>query len=209
MTKIKVYNMEGKAVGEKELAPKLFNVKINEGLVHFVAEAQAANSRVASAHTKTRGEVRGGGKKPWKQKGTGRARQGSTRSPIWVGGGITFGPRPNRNFSKKLNKKTKLAALAMALTDKAQNDGLIALESLTVADGKTKKMSALMAKLPVKRNILVVLPKSDPMTVRASRNLQKVHTVNVSDVSLLDLLTADSVVAPVATIEAWGAKFRK
>jgi large subunit ribosomal protein L4 len=209
MTKIKVYNMEGKVVGEKELAPKLFNVKIDEGLVHFVSGAQADNARVASAHTKTRGEVRGGGKKPWKQKGTGRARQGSTRSPIWVGGGITFGPRPNRNFSKKVNKKTKLAVLAMALTDKAQNDGLIALDSLTFADGKTKKMAALMAKLPVKRNILVVLPKSEPMVVRASRNLQKVQTVNVSDVSLLDLLKADSVVAPVATIEAWEAKFRK
>jgi large subunit ribosomal protein L4 len=209
MTKIKIYNMEGKVVGEKELAPKLFNVKIDEGLVHFVSGAQADNARTASAHTKTRGEVRGGGKKPWKQKGTGRARQGSTRSPIWVGGGITFGPRPNRNFSKKVNKKTKLAVLAMALTDKAQNDGLVAIEALTVADGKTKKMAALMAKLPVKRNILVVLPKSDEMVIRSSRNLQKVHIVNVSDVSLLDLLKADSVVAPVATIEAWEAKFRK
>lgn len=207
--KIKIYNMEGKAVGEKSLAPKLFGVKINEGLVHFAAEAQAANARVASAHTKTRGEVRGGGKKPWKQKGTGRARHGSTRSPIWVGGGITFGPRPNRNFSKKLNKKTKLAALAMVLTDKAKNEQLVALDELAVKDGKTKKLAAIVAKLPVKRNVLVVLPQPDKMVVRASRNLQKVHTVNVSDVSLLDLLKADSVIAPVATIEAWESKAAK
>jgi large subunit ribosomal protein L4 len=209
MTKIKIYNMEGKVVGEKELAAKLFNVKIDEGLVHFVSGAQADNARVASAHTKTRGEVRGGGKKPWKQKGTGRARAGSSRSPIWVGGGITFGPRSNRNFTKKVNKKTKLAVLAMALTDKAQNDGLIALESLLIKDGRTREMNTLIGKLPLKRKILIVLPKSDPMAVRASRNLQKVNTVTVSDVSLLDLLKADSVIAPIATIEAWEAKFRK
>src|SRR5260221_14696197 len=105
--KIKVYNMEGKAVSEMELAPELFNVKVNEGLVHLAAELHRSNSRSSNQHTKTRGEVRGGGKKPWKQKGTGRARHGSSRSPIWVGGGITFGPTPARNYEKKMNKKTK------------------------------------------------------------------------------------------------------
>ena len=207
--KIKVYNMEGKAVSEKELAPELFNVKVNEGLVHLAAETQSANSRTSNQHTKNRGEVRGGGKKPWKQKGTGRARAGSTRSPIWVGGGITFGPTPSRNYTKKINKKTKKTVMAMILSDKAKNDGIIAIDTFAVESGKTKKLAGLLAKLPVKKNILIVLPTSDKMVIRASRNLQKVKTTSSNDVSLVDLLRAESVVAPVAMIEAWEAKYRK
>ncbi len=207
--KIKVYNMEGKAVSERELAPALFGARMNEGLVHLAVETQMANARVASGHTKTRGEVRGGGKKPWKQKGTGRARHGSIRSPIWVGGGITFGPRPDRNFSKKLNKKSKKAALAMVLTDKVKHEGLVALESLAIDDGKTKKMAAMLSKLPVGRKVLIVLPKSDKMIIRSSRNLQKVRTASAGDVSLVDLINADTVVAPVATIEQWESKYKK
>ena len=144
MPKIKVYNMEGKVVSEREMAPKPFDAKVNEGLVHLAAEAQMANSRVASAHTKTRGEVRGGGKKPWKQKGTGRARHGSIRSPIWVGGGITFGPRSDRNFSKKINRKTKKAALDMVLADKVRGEALIVLDSMIMEDGTTTLMAAML-----------------------------------------------------------------
>ena len=209
MPKIKVYNLEGKAVSERELAPSVFDVKVNEGLVHLAAESQRANARTASQHTKTRGEVRGGGKKPWKQKGTGRARHGSIRSPIWVGGGITFGPTSNRNWSRKINKKTKKAVMAMALTDKVKGEGLVAVEALAIEDGKTKKMAAVLSKLPVKRNVLIVLPQSDKMTIRSSRNLQRVKTVSAGDVSLLDLLKADSVIAPVATIERWGKNYKK
>ena len=201
MSKINVYNMEGKVVSERELAPKLFAVKINESLVHLAVEAQEANSRVAAGHSKTRGEVRGGGKKPWKQKGTGRARHGSIRSPIWRGGGITFGPQSDRNFSKKLNRKSKKTALAMALTDKAQSSGIVALDALAMDAGKTKAMAGMLKKLPVGRKILLVLPKSDAMAVRASRNLKNLWTVTASALNLVDVLKADTVVAPVATLD--------
>lgn len=201
MSKIKVYNMEGKVVSERALAPKLFGVKPNEGLIHLAAEAQMANSRTPAGHTKTRGEVRGGGKKPWKQKGTGRARHGSIRSPIWVGGGITFGPRPDRVFSKKLNKKSKKAAFAMALSDKAAHEAIIGLDAFSLPEGKTKLMAATLKKLPVGRRVLLVLPASDAMAIRASRNLASLRTVTAGDVSLLDVLKADTVVAPVATLD--------
>ena len=209
MSKINVYNMEGKVVSERELAPKLFAVKINESLVHLAVEAQEANSRVAAGHSKTRGEVRGGGKKPWKQKGTGRARHGSIRSPIWKGGGVTFGPRSDRYFSMKINRKTKQAAMAMALTDKVANEGLIGLESLVVEAGKTKTMAAMLKKLPVGRKVLLVLPQSDKMAVRASRNLKNLWTVTAGDMSLVDVLKADTVVAPVATLDLLEKGYRK
>ncbi len=201
MSKIKVYNQDGKVVSEREMAPKLFDVKINEGLVHLAAEAQMANSRVAAGHSKTRGEVRGGGKKPWKQKGTGRARHGSIRSPIWRGGGVTFGPQSERNFAKKLNRKSKKTALAMALTDKVKHEALLGLESLSVDAGKTKTMAGMLAKLPVGRKTLLILPKSDPMAVRASRNLKNLWTVTASAVNLVDVLKADTVVASVAALD--------
>lgn len=201
MPKIKVYNMEGKVVSEREMAPELFGVKVNEGLVHLASEAQMANSRVAAGHSKTRGEVRGGGKKPWKQKGTGRARHGSIRSPIWKGGGVTFGPQSDRNFSKKLNRKSKKAAMAMAMTDKVQHDALVALDAITMEAGKTKAMAAMLKKLPLGRKVLLVLPKSDAMTVRASRNLKSLWTATAGDLSLVDVLKADTVVAPLATLD--------
>jgi len=201
MSKIKVYNMEGKVVAEREMAAKLFDVKVNEGLVHLAAEAQMANSRVAAGHSKTRGEVRGGGKKPWKQKGTGRARHGSSRSPIWVGGGITFGPQSDRNYSKKINRKSRKVALAMALSDKVQNESLLGLDDITMKEGKTKAMAGMLKKLPVGRKILLVLPKSDKMAVRASRNLQNLWTVTAGDLNLVDVLKADTVVAAVGALD--------
>ena len=209
MSKIKVYNMEGKVVSEREMAPKLFDVKVNEGMVHLAAEAQMANARVMGGHSKTRGEVRGGGKKPWKQKGTGRARHGSIRSPIWRGGGVTFGPQSERNFSKKLNRKTKKAALAMALSDKVQHESLIGLESITMETGKTKTMAGMLKKLPVGRKVLLVLPQSDKMAVRASRNLKNLWTVTAGDMSLVDVLKADTIVAPVATLDLLEKGYRK
>lgn len=209
MSKINVYNMEGKVVSQRELAAEPFEAKVNEGLVHLAAEAQMANSRVAAGHTKTRGEVRGGGKKPWKQKGTGRARHGSIRSPIWIGGGITFGPRSNRNFSKKINRKTKKAALAMALADKVRAEAFLGLEAMKIEDGKTKVMAAMLKKLPVGRKILLVLPKSDAMVVRASRNLQNLWTVAAGDLNLVDVLKADTVVASVETIDMIESAYAK
>lgn len=208
MSKIKVYNMEGKAVSERELSAKLFEAKVNENLVHLALDVQMASARTPAGHTKTRGEVRGGGKKPWKQKGTGRARHGSIRSPIWVGGGITFGPRPNRNYAKKLNKKTKKAVFAMVMSDKAKHDGLVALDALEIANGKTKAMAAMLKKLPVGRKVLLVLPASDKMALRASRNLQNLRTVTAGDVSFLDVLKADTVVTPVAALDALEKGYR-
>lgn len=209
MAKINVYNPEGKKVSERELAPELFGVEVKEGIVHFAADIQSANSRSAFAHTKTRGEVSGTGKKPWKQKGTGRARHGSRRSPIWVGGGITFGPRSDRSYGKKINRKTKRAALAMALTDKAKHECVVALEGLKNEAGKTKVMAEMLSKLPVGRRVLLVLPESDPMALRASRNLQELKTVTVRSLNLLDVLKADTVLAPVATLDKLEESYRK
>lgn len=209
MAKIKVYNSEGKKVSERELASELFGVEVNEGVVHFAADIASANSRSAFSHTKTRGEVRGTGKKPWKQKGTGRARHGSRRSPIWVGGGITFGPRKDRNYSKKINRKTKRVALAMALSDKATHEAVVALDELKNELGKTKMMAEMLSKLPVGRRVLLVLPESNPMALRASRNLQELKTVTVRSLNLLDVLKADTVLALTATLDKLEESYRK
>jgi large subunit ribosomal protein L4 len=194
MPKISLYNQEGKVTGEMQLSDARFGVKVNPAVVHEALVAQQSNRRKSIANTKTRGEVRGGGKKPWKQKGTGRARQGSIRSPQWVGGGITFGPRAERNFALKINKKTKQKALFMALSDKVANDALIGLEAFAPAEPKTKLMAALLTALPVKRSALYVMPKSNPSLVRMARNLKNVHVVTAQSVNLEDVLHASTVV---------------
>ncbi|RLC38322.1 50S ribosomal protein L4 [Candidatus Falkowbacteria bacterium] len=145
--KVKVYNQKCEAVGEEKLSDKVFGVKVNEALVHQAMVAQMSNERQVLAHTKDRSEVRGGGRKPWRQKGTGRARAGSTRSPIWRGGGITFGPRSERNYKKNLNKKMKQKALFMVLSDKVENKKLVLLDKLEVKEFKTKTMNEMMSKL--------------------------------------------------------------
>ncbi|MBU4482340.1 50S ribosomal protein L4, partial [Patescibacteria group bacterium] len=147
MKKYLVYNSSGERIKEIELNSKIFGIEIKNSVVHQVAVAQMANSRVAIAHTKDRSEVRGGGVKPWKQKGTGRARHGSTRSPIWVGGGVTFGPTKDRNFSKKVNKKQKTKALFMCLSDKANNDLFILLDELNLENGKTQELIGVIKNL--------------------------------------------------------------
>ena len=147
----KVHNQIGEVVKEVKLNPTVFEVKINEPLIHQVAVAQLANARVAIAHTKNKGEVRGGGKKPWRQKGTGRARHGSIRSPLWKGGGVTFGPRNTRNFSQKINKKMKKAALFSCLSDKAKQKTLMLLDKLELTETKTKEFAKIILNL---KNIL-------------------------------------------------------
>lgn len=142
-----VHNQTGEVVKEIKLNPAIFEVKINEPLIHQVAVAQMSNARVAIAHTKNKGEVRGGGKKPWRQKGTGRARHGSIRSPLWKGGGVTFGPRNTRNFSQKINKKMKKAALFSCLSDKAQQNALVLLDKLELAEVKTKEFAKIILNL--------------------------------------------------------------
>ncbi|MFH1564422.1 MAG: 50S ribosomal protein L4 [bacterium] len=149
MNKTKVYNINGEVVEDIELNPNIFDIELNIGLVHQAAEAQLANARQILAHTKDRGEVRGGGKKPWKQKGTGRARHGSIRSPLWVGGGVTFGPRNTRNFTKQINKKMKKKALFMCLSDKAKSGWIILLKDLDIDKAKTGRLLDILKKLPV------------------------------------------------------------
>lgn len=148
--KIKTYNQKAEAVGEMELTDQIFGVKVNEDLVHQAAVAQMGNERPVLAHTKDRSEVRGGGRKPWRQKGTGRARAGSSRSPIWKGGGVTFGPTKERNFKKQLNKKMKQQALCMVLSDKVGGDNLTVLDKLETSEFKTKVFNGILTGLEKK-----------------------------------------------------------
>ncbi len=145
--KLPVYSQTGEKVKELELNPRIFGVAVKESVVHQVAVAQMANSRQVLAHTKDKGEVRGGGRKPWRQKGTGRARHGSIRSPLWKGGGVTFGPTKERNFSQKVNKKMKRKALFMCLSDKVKQDWLILLDKLELSEGRTREMVAVLKSL--------------------------------------------------------------
>jgi len=146
-TKIKIYNQKAEEVGDLKLSDKVFGVKTNEALVHQAYVTQMSNERQVLAHTKDRSEVRGGGRKPWRQKGTGRARAGSRRSPIWIGGGVTFGPRSDRNFKKKINKKMRQKALLMVLSDKATNDNLLVLNRIDAKGYKTKAIDEMLGNL--------------------------------------------------------------
>src|SRR3989338_6543955 len=175
MIKIKIYNQKGVEVGEKVLNEKVFGLKPQPVLVEQAVAAERANARQVLAHTKTKGEVRGGGRKPWKQKGTGRARQGSIRAPQWRGGGIIFGPRSDRNFTLKINKKSKNAALRMVLSDKVANDAFLIVEKFAATDGKTSALRKLFSTLPVEqKKTLVVLANNDVTVIRAVRNLAKI-----------------------------------
>lgn len=188
MAKAQVYNAKGNKSEELEVADAVFGVKDNDALVHQVYVAIEANSRKPWAHVKTRGEVRGGGKKPWKQKGTGRARHGSIRSPLWVGGGVTFGPRKVRNFSKSINTKMKRAAVRTCLSAKVAADRLIVLDELK-ATGKTKEMVAFRKMLPGDgKSTLILTEKDDNNLFLASRNVPNVHLQRVADVNVVDLL---------------------
>jgi len=202
MAKVTLYNMEGKAVGELELMPSLFEVKGSSALVHEAVVAQQANSREVVAHTKGRGEVAGTGKKPWKQKGTGRARHGSRRSPIWVGGGITFGPTKDRNFSVKMNRKTRRKALAIVLSDKLASEKFVAVEAMDIPEGKTKMLAGALKKLPMTgKKTLIVLEPENRMASRAARNIPTVTTLPANSLNIVDLLSHDTVVASRGAID--------
>jgi large subunit ribosomal protein L4 len=194
MASVKLYNQEGKETGSVELDASLFAVPIKQEIVHEAVIAQMANSRVAIAHTKDRGEVAGTGKKPWKQKGTGRARHGSRRSPIWIGGGITFGPRNTRNFSVKINKKVRRKALAMVLSDKVNEGLFVAVEQLTIPEGKSKTLSQLLSKLPVagKKTLILVEPENREVS-KAARNIPNVETLPINALNVVDLLKKPNV----------------
>ena len=202
MANVSVFNMEGKEVGSLELNDAVFGVEINEHLVHLAVVAQLANKRQGTQKAKTRAEVSGGGKKPWRQKGTGHARQGSTRSPQWKGGGVVFAPVP-RDYTIRLNKKEKRAALKSALTSRVQDSKFIVLDELKFDEIKTKKFQSVMDNLKVSK-ALVVLGDNDQNTVLSARNIAGVKTAQVSTINVYDILKYNTVVATkaaVATIE--------
>lgn len=215
MAKINIYNLKGEQAGQMEVSDKVFGLKVNESLVHQAVVAQTANERKVLAHTKDRSEVSGGGKKPWSQKGTGRARQGSIRAPQWSGGGIVFGPLKTRNFSKKINKKMKQQALCMALSDRLATNNMAVLDKMEVAEYKTKAFNDILkgleskvfilgevkdAKINLKRSILIINDKKDVKTTNSGRNLVGVEMMNLDNINVVDLLkyknlilTADAV----------------
>ena len=192
MASVSVYNMEGKEVGTIELNDAVFGVKVNEHLVHMAVVQQLANKRQGTQKAKTRGEVSGGGRKPWRQKGTGHARQGSTRSPQWTGGGVVFAPVP-RDYSFKMNKKEKRAALKSALTSKGLDNRLIVLDELKFDEIKTKKFVAVMNNLKVEKG-LVVIAENDQNVVLSARNLADIDTALANMINTYDVMKAKTVV---------------
>lgn len=210
MAKVKLYKQDGSSAGEISLDASLFEVKPNHALIHEALVAQRANSRQVLAHTKDRSEVAGTGKKPWKQKGTGQARHGSRRSPIWVGGGITFGPTNARNFSVKLNKAAKRKALAMVLTDKVMSDKFVAVETMVLPEAKTRVFAGVLNKLPAAgKKTLVVLETENAGAARAGRNLPRVTTLPAHSLNVADLLAHEFVVASKGAIETITKTFKR
>ena len=202
MANVAVYNMEGKEVGTMELNDAVYGVDVNEHLVHMAVVAQLANKRQGTQKAKTRSEVSGGGRKPWRQKGTGHARQGSTRAPQWTGGGVVFAPTP-RDYTIRLNKKEKRLALKSALTSRVQENKFIVLDELKFDEIKTKKMQAVLDALNVSK-ALVVLNDNDANVMMSARNIANVQTALTNTINVYDILKYNTVIvtkAAVATIE--------
>ena len=198
MVNVSVYNMEGKEVGTIELNDAVFGVEVNEHLVHMAVVAQLANKRQGTQKAKTRSEVSGGGRKPWRQKGTGHARQGSTRSPQWTGGGMVFAPTP-RDYTITLNKKEKRAALKSALTSRVNENKFVVVDELKFDEIKTKNFKAVMNNLKVSK-ALVVLVDNDQNTVLSARNIPEVKTSLVNTINVFDILKYNTVVATKAAV---------
>ena len=192
MANVTVYNIEGKKVGTLELNDAVFGVEINEHLVHMAVVQQLANKRQGTQSAKTRAEVRGGGRKPWRQKGTGHARQGSTRSPQWKGGGVIFAPKP-RDYSFKMNRKEKALAIKSALTSRVNAEKFVVLDQISFDEIKTKKMKAVLDNFKVEKALLILDKKDENVTLSA-RNLPKVRTVLTNSINVYDILKYDTVV---------------
>ena len=193
MANVTVYNMEGKEVGTVELSDAVFGVEVNEHLVHMAVLQQLANNRQGTQKAKTRSEVSGGGRKPWRQKGTGHARQGSTRAPQWTGGGVVFAPVP-RDYSFKMNKKEKRAALKSVLSDKVATSKLIVLDELKLDEIKTKKFQAVLTNLKVEEKALVVLGEKDDVVIKSANNLPFVQTALPNTINVYDILKAGTLI---------------
>lgn len=201
MSQVKVYNQTGGEAGQIELDESVFGVKPKESVVHQVYVAQMANAREPWAHTKNKGEVRGGGKKPWKQKGTGRARHGSIRSPLWRGGGVTFGPLKTRNYKQKVNQKMNQLAVKMCLSDKVADAKLVVLEDFSF-DGKTKSLANLRQVLPGSgRTTLWLMSEKSEQLIKAARNLVRIDLKMAKDISVKDLLNHQYIVITKKGVE--------
>ena len=192
MSKVSVYNMEGSQVGEIELNDAVFGVEINEHLMHKAVVSQLANKRQGNDSAKSRSEVRGGGKKPWRQKGTGHARQGSTRAPQWTGGGVVFAPKP-RDYSIKLNKKEKRAALKSAMASRVAENKFIVVDELKFDEIKTKKFQTVLENLKVNKALVVMGEKNDNVILSA-RNIPGVHTALVNTINVYDILKYNTMI---------------
>ena len=202
MANVTVYNMEGNEVGTMELNDAIFGAKVNEHLVHLAVVSQLANKRQGTQKAKTRSEVSGGGRKPWRQKGTGHARQGSTRAPQWTHGGVVFAPVP-RDYSFKMNKKEKRAALKSVLTSKVQENKFIVLDELKLAEVKTKEMKKVLDNLKV-NNALVIIGDDSENVALSARNIAGVQTASVNTINVFDMLKYNTIIATkssVASIE--------
>lgn len=200
MPQVKKYDMEGNEAGKVPLTDKIFAEEINEPLVHEVVTAQLAAKRQGTASTKTRSEVRGGGRKPWRQKGTGRARHGSIRSPLWVGGGIIFGPKP-RSYDKNIPKKKKKKAVKIVLSDKVNNEALFVLDELSFSEPKTKNAVRLLENLELTgEKVLLLLPEKDEAIYLSARNIPAVEILTAESANTYDIINNDFVVTTEAAL---------
>ena len=200
MPKVDVYDIKGKKVSDVELAENIFGIEPNEAIVHSVLVNYLANQRQGTQSTKTRAEVRGGGRKPWRQKGTGRARQGSIRAPQWVKGGIALGPKP-RSYKYTVNKKERRLAIKSLLSSKVLEKELTVVDKLELAEIKTKTMVKALADLKVEGKTLIVLPENNKNVLMSARNIEGVKTITLNNINVFDLLKYNNLVLPLETVE--------
>ena len=200
MPTMKVMNMAGQVVGSIELSEKIFGAEVNAALLHTAVRTYLMNQRQGTQSTLTRSEVSGGGKKPWKQKGTGRARQGSTRSPQWVHGGIALGPKP-RSYRLSMNKKARRAAMFSAFSSKVAAGEMIVVNAIAATEYKTKTMTAMLAALEAGKRALIVLPEVDPIVVKSCANIPGVKTAVYNSLSVYDILNCDTFIVTEAAVK--------
>ena len=200
MPKVDVYDIKGKKVSDVELAEAIFGIEPNEAIVHSVLVNYLANQRQGTQSTKTRAEVRGGGRKPWRQKGTGRARQGSTRAPQWIKGGIALGPKP-RSYRYTVNKKERRLAIRSVLSSKVLEKELTVLDKIELKEIKTKSMVKALSALKLEGKTLIVLPENNTNVVMSARNIEGVKTISANNINLFDLLKYNNLVLPVDTVK--------
>jgi len=218
MIKVSVYNQEGKVVGEEKLNSEIFGMESKKEIIHQTVVSLLSNQRYPWAHTKGRSEVRGGGRKPWRQKGTGRARAGTIRSPIWRGGGITFGPSKFRSYSKKINKKLRKKVILMCLSDKVRENKMYILDKLEMPEIKTKAFFSIINKViktSKKENskkikkVLLSLPEKDLNVIKSAKNIKGIKTISVTDLNILDLLRSDYLLTTVKGVKKIQEQYKK